>query len=364
MTAIRRVRQVLDLTRAPKLQSSRIPLYAWTPRSQLVVDETPLRAARYPAIDVHNHLGRWLSSDWMNPDVAAIVGIMDDLGIERVVNLDGLWGDELSANIHRYDRAHPGRFATFCHVEWERLATPDALPGLLEQLEDSRRRGARGVKVWKNLGLHFKREDGSRLQADDEPVVTVLRRAGDLGMPVLIHTADPTAFFAPLDGDNERLDELTRYPQTWVGDRRRFPTFDTLMREFDGLLAGASGTLFIGAHVGNHAENLADVSARLDRFDNLVVDIAGRISELGRQPRAFARFVEKHADRILFGTDNFPMEADTLTRYFRFLETDDEDFAYSMDDPPPLGRWRIGGADLGDAALRRIYRDNALRLGL
>ena len=364
MSAIRRIRQLAELTKAPTLTSSRIPLYAWTPRSQLVTAVTETPQAKYPVVDCHNHLGRWLSSDWMVGDVPDMLRIMDEANVERLVNLDGLWGDELSSNVDRYDRAFPGRFTTYAQIEWEQLTTPDGLARLMAQLDDSRRRGAKGVKIWKNLGLHFKNAQGGRLGTDHHDVIALARRAGELGLPVLIHTADPRAFFEPLNGDNERIEELSRYPEAWVGDRARFPTFATLMLEFDALLAGAPDTQFIGAHLGCHAEDLADVSARLDAHPNLVVDIAGRISELGRQPRAFARFVSRHPDRILFGTDNYPLDSDTLGRYFRFLETEDENFPYSFDDPPPLGRWNISAAALPDKHLRAIYRDNAIRLGI
>lgn len=326
------------------------------------VTERPRPA--YPAIDVHTHLGRWLSPAWAAPDVTALLDVLDAANVERVVNLDGRWGEELTANVERYDRAHPGRFTTYCHVDWSLLRAGAPASALVGQLEDSVRRGARGVKVWKDLGLRLRTATGARLRTCDEDVVTVLRRAGELGLPVLIHTADPPAFFDPMDGDNERIEELTRHPHWRVADARRYPTFATLLGEFDQLLSAAPQTQFIGAHVGAHAEDLADVSARLEAHPNIVVDIAGRLSELGRQPRAFARLVARHPDRVLFGTDSHGADPDTLGRYFRFLETDDENFAYSRSEPPPAGRWRIAGADLPDAFLRAIYRDNALRLGL
>ena len=77
-----------------------------------------------PAIDAHNHLGRWLSDwvrddgGWVVEDVGALLALMDETGVEAIVNLDGRWGAELEANLDRYDRAHPGRFFTFCHVDW------------------------------------------------------------------------------------------------------------------------------------------------------------------------------------------------------------------------------------------------------
>src|SRR5918992_5208771 len=114
-------------------------------------------------IDAHNHLGRWLSPAggwiatdlaggdpgvaWAVPDVPALVELLDRCHVEAIVNLDGRWGDELEANLDRYDRAHPGRFYTFCHVDW---GEPERL---VESLEASHAAGARGLKVWKDLGL-------------------------------------------------------------------------------------------------------------------------------------------------------------------------------------------------------------------
>lgn len=340
-----------------------LPLRRYRPVPQVVLPAHQRLTPVVPAVDVHNHLGRWLSTDWMTPDVDALLRLLDDCGVERVVNLDGRWGEELSANIARYDSAHPGRFSTFCHVEWARLAEPDGVPALLAQLEDSARRGAQGVKVWKDLGLQVRDRQGALVMPDDERVATVLGRAGDLGLPVLVHTADPVAFFEPLDERNERLEELTEMPQWWFGDRDRYPAFDTLMGCLDRLLAAIPGTTVIGAHVGCHAEDLSRVSAMLHRRPNFHVDLGGRLGELGRQPRAFAAFVAEHPDRVLFGTDAFPLDADALRTAYRFLETADESFPYAAGcEVPPQGRWAISGAALPVDLLRKVYRENALRL--
>ncbi|HTS60211.1 MAG TPA: amidohydrolase family protein, partial [Terriglobales bacterium] len=129
-------------------------------------------------------------------------------------------------------------------------------------------------------------------------------------------------------------------------------------------------TQFVVLHVGNFAENLANVSENLDRFPNMSVDIAARIGELGRQPRTARRFVEKYQDRILFGTDAtphgdaFPQQVfnDQLYEiYYRFLETDDEYFDYAPAKIPPQGRWRIYGINLPEPVLRKVYFENAAR---
>ena len=103
---------------------SRIPLADWHPRAQLRAPETSVERTAVPAVDVHNHLGRWLTpgtwpdGPWMIADPGALVADMDACRVETVVNLDGMWGDEVSANVERYDRAYEGRFLTFGRNDW------------------------------------------------------------------------------------------------------------------------------------------------------------------------------------------------------------------------------------------------------
>ena len=337
----------------------------WTPRAQLRAAATTVDTPAVPCIDVHNHLGRWLSEDgdWLIPNVDSLILMMDARHVETIVNLDGMWGDELSENLSRYDAAHPGRFVTFCQLDWMLLAEPDGEARLLASLEDSARRGARGLKIWKSLGLQARNPAGELVLPDDPAVVGVVRRAGELGLPVLIHSADPVAFFEPLDASNERLDELRGMPEWWFGDPAVHPSFDRLWEAHAALVRACPLTRFIGAHVGGLAEDLDRVSALMDDASNYHVDIGGRMAELGRQPRRFARLVAEHPDRVLFGTDIYPADDEQYRLHFRFLESDDESFEYAPDSPvPPQGRWAVSAAALPFELLRAVYRDNAARL--
>lgn len=337
----------------------------WHPESQLSLQSTSVTRAAVPAIDVHNHLGRWLSEQggWMIDDVDALIGLMDSRAIDAIVNLDGRWGSELSDNLERYDRAHPGRFVTFCQLDWDLLGAPDGERLLLESLDDSAARGARGVKVWKNLGLSVRDADGSLIRPDDPRVIRVLTHAGELSLPVLIHIADPKAFFAPLDEHNERLDELVQSQDWWFGDRSVHPTFDSLLGALAALVLATPGTRYIGAHVGCAAEELDRVEALMDAAPNFAVDIGGRMAEIGRQPRRFRALVERHPDRVLFGTDIYPASAEQYDLHFRFLETADEAFSYAPGEPvPPQGRWTVSGLELPLELLEPVYSGNARRI--
>jgi len=270
-----------------------LPLSSFIPKSQVRNDVHEVTRSAVPSVDAHNHLGRWLhpAGEWMTPDVPELLDVMDRCNVRTVVNLDGMWDAVLEENLDRYDRAHPGRFATFCQLDWSLLADlapAEAAARLLGQLDAAHRAGARGVKVWKELGLRWRDRDGVLILPDDPRVADVFARAGELGLPVLIHTADPVAFFEPCDARNERIGDLAGNPEWWFGGAG-MPTFGRLMEALETLVAGHPATTFVGAHVGCFAEDLRWVSRMLGDHPNFNVDLGGRMPELGRQPRAAMR---------------------------------------------------------------------------
>ncbi|MDW5595341.1 amidohydrolase family protein [Conexibacter stalactiti] len=332
--------------------------------------ETHLPRAAVPAIDAHNHLGRWLSSwvgrdgDWAVADVGALLALMERVNVTAIVNLDGRWGAELEANLDRYDRAHPGRFATFCHVPWEELGEGGGGPGaLVASLRASHAAGARGLKVWKDLGLSVRDATGALVLPDDPRLRDLWEAAGELDLPVLIHTADPVAFWWPVDERNERFDELSVHPE-WAFGAPGLPPYERLIDALEELVAAHPRTTFIAAHMASSAERLARVERMLSAYPNLVVDVSARIAELGRQPRATRRLIERHPTRVLFGSDIFPPRREMYELHWRFVESDDEQFSYSHDpdEPWPQGRWRISALDLPRELLAPFYAANARRV--
>jgi hypothetical protein len=344
-----------------------LPLGAYHPTRRIRTKVTEVARAAHPTIDVHNHLGRWLTEDdsWMCPDVPALLALMDRCNVEHVVNLDGRWGSELTDNLARYDRAHPGRFSTFCHIDWSVLHGPDAAAAtdmMLDQLRAAAAAGAKGLKVWKDLGLRVRDGEGGLVLPDDPRIAPVFGLAGELGLPILIHIADPIAFFDPLDARNERIEELTEHPDWWFGGPG-LPSFDRLIDALERVVSTHPGTTFIGAHVGCAAEDLSRVSRMLTDYPNFHVDLGGRMAELGRQPRATAALIRTHPAQVLFGSDQFPIDEAEYQRWFRFLETDDECFGYGPDDEiPHAGRWDVSALDLSEEELEPLYAGNARRV--
>jgi predicted TIM-barrel fold metal-dependent hydrolase len=340
------------------------------PRSSLRVPGHDVRRPAFPAIDAHNHLGAAFGGAWASRPAAELIETLDECGVEMVVDLDGGQGDGLSAEIERWQVPYPDRVAVFAGLDYDAWSSdPSFGETEADRLRDSAARGARGLKVWKVLGLRARDPDGRLVAVDDPRLDPLWTAAAELEVPVLIHIADPIAFFEPLDPTNERWEELHAHPDWHFWPTRPadepeadgFPPFDELLGAFERLVRRHPRTTFVGAHVGCAAEDLGLVGRLLDENANLSVDIAARLGELGRQPYSARQFFLRHADRILFGVDMEP-DPELYAIHYRFLETFDESFDYGTEPVPGQGRWQIHGIGLPEEVLRKIYRDNARRI--
>jgi predicted TIM-barrel fold metal-dependent hydrolase len=254
----------------------------------------------------------------------------------------------------------------------------DVAPGFAERMaEDLERKveaGACGLKIFKELGLRHKDADGNLIPVDDPRLDPLWAKAGELGVPVLIHTADPVAFFRPLDENNERWEELQLHPD-WHFGQPEFPDHDTLLAQRNRVIGRHANTTFIGAHLGNYPENLTYADSCLDRYSNFYVDTTARIGEIGRHPADEVRaFFIKHQDRVIFGTDltlgwdafeaKDQEDMAELKRFYdahwRFFETNEWQIEYP--GFPIAGRWKVDGIGLPDGVLQKLYFRNAQRL--
>jgi predicted TIM-barrel fold metal-dependent hydrolase len=216
------------------------------------------------------------------------------------------------------------------------------------------------LKIWKPFGLHVQDHKGKLVKVDDIRLSPIWEMAGDLELPVMIHVADPVAFFDPVDETNERWEEIGAHAD-WAFTSPPFPPFMQIMNDFFNLVKRHRDTTFIGAHVGCYAENLNWVGQMLEACTNYYIDISARLGELGRQPYTARKFFIQYQDRILFGSDMSP-HLGAYRLYYRFLETDDEYFNYSTSDVPGQGRWYVHGLYLPDDVLKKIYSENARRV--
>jgi len=259
-----------------------------------------------------------------------------------------------------------------CHVpDLSRVGEPGFAARVAHEAREAVAQGAVGIKVWKNLGLWEVDVAGVRVAVDDERLEPLWSVAAELDVPIVIHVGDPPAFFAPVDDENPRIEELRQHPDWWWGGPE-FPSLAQLHSEFERVVAANPATVFIAAHFGCFM-SWADVARMLASYPNYHVDTAAALADMGRQSTSQVRdIIINHAERIVFGTDlirtghwDMPEQQERwelgefFARHWRFFETAGSDLEHPL---PAQGPWRVTGIDLPDAVLELIYAGNAKRL--
>lgn len=332
----------------------------YDPVSTLKVSEHKLTRSKYPFIDIHNH-----QYSMSNQDLSKLVAEMDALNMGVMVNLSGRgWSQQweegtttIKGMLDNVKKNYPKRFMVFTNPELKGVGSPGYGERAAKQVEEDVKAGAVGMKVYKSLGFNgIKDTDGKRVAVSDPRLDPIWAKCGELGIPVIIHTADPKSFWDPLDRYNERWLELKTHAGRKRGNNDPVP-FDSLMKEQHAVFARHPKTKFINAHMGWYPNDLRKLDSLMTRFPNMYVEIGAVIAELGRQPRAAKQFFVKWQDKILFGKDSWvPSEYAT---YFRVLETEDEYFPYHK---KYHAFWRMYGMGLPDEVLKKVYYKNAMKL--
>ncbi|HUU14604.1 MAG TPA: amidohydrolase family protein [Terriglobia bacterium] len=339
-------------------QQKELLLRDFKPQSMLHAPVHKVVRARYPVIDVHNHVSDARSAGRGHVPPENLLEMMDHCNIRRIVILTAGWGEQLQRVVDEMVKPYPGRFTVFVQLDWTNLDAPDFAQQMVRQIDDAVERGARGLKVTKELGLRVRYKSGKLLTVDDPRLDPIWAECGRLGIPVAIHVSDPEAFFLPFDATNERYEELVDN-RDWSFYGPQFPSKEAILEARDRVFARHPNTTFIALHVATWPENLDYVSDLLDRCPNVMVEFGAREAELGRQPRRARRFFLEYQDRVLFGTDFDPSE-EMYRNFFRWLETADEYFDYWS--APEQGRWKIYGLELPDEVLEKVYHRNAERI--
>ena len=331
----------------------------YNPPSSLVVEGEIVKKAKFTFIDVHSHL-------WNMPvmDLDKLVSEMDEINMGFIVNLSGSGFGPQSAKDLYFDKStqnirenQPRRIGLFVNVDFNSIDVENHVENQVNIIRGAVAKGAIGLKVYKGLGLTNKDSKGNRVAVDDKRLGPIWEVCGELGIPVLIHSADPFQFWQDKDGQNERWFELKEKPGRYYGDSNFIPPFEEIINEQHTIFKRHPNTTFINAHLGWMGNDLDKLGKHLDEFPNVMTEFGAVIAELGRQPKTARDFFIKYQDRILFGKDSYNKEE--FYTYFRVLESDDEYFNYFR---KRHAFWKMYGLNLPDEVLKKIYHENALKL--
>ncbi len=324
----------------------------YDPPSTLVVPENEVKRAKYPFIDVHNHQFRMPTMD-----LNELLTEMDKLNMAVMVNLSGRGrGDDehLKGSLENVKKTAPNRFIVFTNISLDGIHDPNWTTNAVKQLEADVQLGANGLKIYKSQTMAV--IDGQRIAINDPRIDPIWAKCGELGIPVLIHAADPKPFWDAHDENNERWLELKTHPRRKRTNDDPAP-WETIIAEQHDIFKKHPNTKFINAHLGWYANDLGTLAKLMDQYPNMYGEIGAVIAELGRQPRMAKAFLTQYQDRIMFGKDAWnPEEYHT---YFRVLETADEYFPYYK---RYHAFWRMYGLNLEDEVLKKLYYKNALKV--
>ena len=334
----------------------------YSPIASLVVDKNKRTRSKYPFIDVHSH--QW---DMSYTNLKKLVSEMDSLNMGFMINLSGsglatfvgnqsLMDLNLEKSLTNVKANFPDRFGVFVNIDFKKIDNRDFAKNSVKTIRDAVSNGAIGLKVYKDLGLSLKDGSGKRVKVDDSRLSPIWEICGELNIPVLIHSGEPSPFFDPVDKYNERWLHARQKPGSFRPSDK-YPSFKTVMDEQFIMFKNHPNTIFINAHMGWMANDLDKLEDHLDKLPNVYTEIGAVIGELGRQPRRARKFFIDYQDRIMFGKDTY--KKSEFDVYFRVLETSDEYFDYYR---KRHGLWKMYGLNLPDEVLKKLYYQNALKL--
>ena len=321
----------------------------YAPRSSVITDETFIPRARYPVIDSHVHVEAKTPAalrEW--------VDTMDQVGIEKSLVLTGVTGEKFNELVALYSGNFADRFVLFCGLDMTGIDQPDYSERAVKELERCYQIGARGVGEISDKGYGITGDPGltpqERLHPNDDRLDELWQRCATLMMPVSLHVADHPSCWTPLDVYQERSPDYQHFNKYG----KNVPDHQQLISLRNHTLKKHPNTVFVACHLGNQGHNLPGLSRDMDQYPNLYLDTSARDYELGRTPRAAAKFLQKYHDRVVFGTDQ-GRGTGMYRMHWRLLESADEYF---------VGRvgWRYYGLELPDSTLQSIYRNTANRI--
>lgn len=308
--------------------------------------------ARFPLIDLHSHpypkseedLDRWVAT-------------MDALNIDKSAILTYSTGPRFDS-LYNFFQKYPDRFILFCGIDYSGYNEPGFAEKAVRELERCYRVGARGVGELgdKGKGLYYSKPTPAYgMHIDDPRLDPVIRKCGELGMPISVHVAEPIWMYKPMNAQNDGLMNAYKWR---LDDQEGILGHAEMVRTLENAVKKHPRTTFIACHYANSSYNLEILGTLFDQYPNLYADISARFAETAVIPRTVNRFFTRYADRLVYGSD-MGMDKEMYLTTFRILETEDEHF---YDHNISSYHWAMNGYGLSPEVLEKVYRNNALKI--
>jgi uncharacterized protein len=334
---------------------SDLKLKDYRPASIYKVPATTIPKAKYPVIDFHSH-------DYATTpaELDAWVKTMDEAGIAKTIILSGAVGNSFDSVVTEYAR-YKDRFEIWCGFDFRDCEAPGWQERAVNELVRCFKKGARGIGELgdKGLGEFYSypgNKTGFAYHIDDPKMKPLIKKCGELNIPISIHVAEDAWMYEPADEKNDGL--MNSF--TWKVDMSKpgILNHDQLVQTLENAVRDNPATRFIACHLANTCADLSRLGKIFDACPNFYADVAARYGEIAPIPKYVRAFFEKYADRIVYGTD-MGMEKSMYQTTFRILESNDEHFY----EHERFGyHWPLYGLGLSTGTLEKIYSGNSKKI--
>ena len=341
----------------PSIQD--LKLKSFLPESRFKTPKAKIMKAKFPVIDAHSH------EYGQNPkEIEERIQLMHKWGVEKTILLTYATGARWDSVYALYSK-YSEHFELWCGLDYTNYDKPGYGAAAVAELERCVEMGAKGVGELgdKGWGLYYStnkikkdNNSGTNMHIDDPRLAPLLNKCAELNLPINIHIADPIWMYDKIDSTNDGLMNAAKYRIDKI--KLKIVPHNQQLVFLENALEKYPKVTFIVCHLANHTYDLDRVGELLDKHPNLFTDISGRFSEMAAVPKYSARFLEKYQDRILFGTD-LGVDDQMFDAAFRVLESNDEHW-YDIDRYNY--HWPLYGLGLKDEILKKIYKQNKLRI--
>lgn len=229
-----------------------------------------------------------------------------------------------------HSKSNPGHFFFITSFRIADIDEPGWLEKTITGIEDAFQQGAVGVKVWKNIGMEYKDKQGEFVMIDDPRLDPVFDFITKKNKTLLGHLGEPKNCWLPVEEMTVNNDKeyFRHHPEYHMYLHPEYPTYQKQIDARDHMLEKHPDMRFVGAHLASLEWSVDEIAERLDRFPNLAVDMAERISHLQYQTvsehEKVRDFFIRYQDRILYATDittddSMPPEAVQTNAYSIWL---------------------------------------------
>lgn len=192
---------------------------------------------------------------------------------------------------------------TFSVNDWNKESFVDET---IVKLKASLENGAKAVKIWKNIGLDLKDENGEFVMVDHPKLEPIFNFLIENNIPVIGHNGEPKDCWLPLEEMTFSQSYYSSHPEYHMYLHPEYPSYEDQIIARDNMLEKFPNLRFTGAHLGSIEWDLGELAKRLEKFPNMWVDLSRmnyiQLHTLNDWQKTHDFFV-KYQDRLIYATD-------------------------------------------------------------